>query len=421
MKILVIGQGGREHAIVRALSHSPQVDKIHVIPGNDGMAHEAACHQLELRPEILAHFAKSEGFDLAIVGPEQPLADGVSDALRAVGLRVFAPGKAASRLESSKVFAKEFMKKAGAPTARYFEVNSVQAALTAAQSFAPPYVLKADGLCAGKGVVICKTLEDLKTAASDMFEKKILGPAGARALLEEFQQGWELSCHILTNGREYQILPFSQDHKRIADGDQGPNTGGMGVVGPLTVDPKLIESIKLKILDPVIAELNHSQMVYRGVLYLGLMITADGPQILEFNARFGDPETQVIMPLLKGDWAEVFSSVADGEIKQLQWKPIHVCAVVLASPGYPLNPEKGVKIEGDPLADTASSYFLHAGTKKIVDSWIVNGGRVLNAIGIGSTLSEAIKQAYAQSRKVNWRGLQMRSDIGKKVQSNGLH
>ncbi|HEX4922649.1 MAG TPA: phosphoribosylamine--glycine ligase [Bdellovibrionales bacterium] len=415
MKVLVVGSGGREHALVRALSHSAMVAEVHAVPGNAGMSQEAVCHpRLELGPPLV-QFVKDERFDLVVIGPEQPLADGLSDQLRKAGVSVFAPDKKSAQLEASKIFAKKFMQQAGVPTARFFEVSTVAETMKAARSFAPPYVLKADGLCAGKGVVICENAEQLEQAAHDFFEKKILGEAGARALLEEFQEGWELSCLILTNAESYEILPLAQDHKRLSDGDMGPNTGGMGVVAPLKIDSGLLQDIKKRVLDPVVRELGNSKMLYRGVLYVGLMITKEGPQVLEFNTRFGDPECQVILPLLKGDWADVFSEIAQGGMPEVRWKPLHAACVVLAAPGYPAAPKKDIEIVGDPLADSASSYFLHAGTAKRGESWVTNGGRVLNAIGIGSSLDEAIRNAYAQASKASWLGQQMRKDIGQKI------
>ena len=421
MKVLVIGSGGREHAMVRALSHSGTVREVHAAPGSAGMAHEAVCHPVSLEGQQILDLVKNENYDLVVIGPEQPLADGLSDKLRALGVSVFGPEKKAAQLEASKIFAKQFMKRSLVPTARFFEVSTVAETMKAAATFAPPYVLKADGLCAGKGVVLCDTLPELENTARDFFEKKTLGDAGSKALLEEFQEGWELSCLILTNGQTYQMLPLAQDHKRLSNGDTGPNTGGMGVVAPLTIDARLLEEIRTKILNPVVRELGASKMLYRGVLFIGIMITKNGPSVLEFNVRFGDPETQAILPLFKGDWADVFSMVAQGEMPEMKWKPLHTACVVMAAPGYPSAPQKGVQIEGDPIADTASSYFLHAGTAKKDGVWTTNGGRVLNAVGVGSSLEEALKQAYGQASKARWFGMQMRTDIGHKILKRQSH
>lgn len=419
MKVLVVGQGGREHALVRALRSSPSVVEVHALSGNDGMERIARCHHAvswEKFDDVNA-LIRREGIDLVVVGPEVPLAGGLSDALRAQGVVVFGPSAEAARLESSKVFSKEFMIEAGVPTARSEVVASVEDVRRAAVRFVPPYVLKADGLAAGKGVVICKTMEELEAAARDFFVKRIFrGPesdAGSCALLEEFSPGYEVSYLVLTNGRDFEPLIPAQDHKRLRDGDEGPNTGGMGVVAPMPLDAALRERIDDEIARPVIRHLEKRGLLYRGVLYIGLMITPSGPSVIEFNVRFGDPEAQVILPLLEGDWAQVFKRIALGELPRLQWKTMASACVVLAAEGYPDNPVKGAVISGDPLSGSESRYFLHAGTK--FDSsrgWTTAGGRVLNAIGLGATVSEALSNAYAQAQEVSWPGLQLRRDIG---------
>jgi phosphoribosylamine--glycine ligase len=307
------------------------------------------------------------------------------------------------------------MHKAGVPTAPSDVVEDVAGTLRAAQKYQPPYVLKADGLAAGKGVYVCATLPELKAAAEALFEQKVLGLAGRKALLEQFQAGYELSYLILTNGSEAQALPIAQDHKRVFDGDEGPNTGGMGVVGPVVISAELREQIETKIVQPTLRNLQGGGLLYRGVLYIGLMITPTGPTVIEFNVRFGDPETQVILPLLDGDWGQVFHKLGNGELLPLRWNSLHMACVVLAAAGYPEAPEKGTPIEGDVEYQSASSYFLHAGTAKEGKKWVVNGGRVLNAIGMGSTLKEAIAKAYTQARKASWKGLRMRNDIGAKL------
>lgn len=417
MRFLVIGQGGREHALVRALKYSPSVTEVHAVPGSQGISQDAICHELDLSDaKAVESFVKKYHFDCVVVGPENHLVQGLSDLLRSLGVDVVGPSQIASQLEGSKVFAKEFMVQAGVPTAKYVVVEDVEATLKAATQFTPPYVLKADGLAAGKGVFLCDTLADLKVAATDLFEKKTLGAAGRRALLEQFQGGYEVSYLILTNGERAEALPLAQDHKRLADGDQGPNTGGMGVVAPLTLEPGLREVIETQIVQPTLRHLQGSGLLYRGVLYIGVMVTPSGPTVLEFNVRFGDPEAQVILPLLEGDWGYVFSKLAKGELVPLQWKDLYMTCVVQAAPGYPEAPAKGVVIEGDLGWQSPSSYFLHAGTAKSPSGqWVTNGGRVLNAIAMGSSMREAIKAAYAQAEHVQWRGLQMRNDIGAKV------
>lgn len=417
MRFLVLGQGGREHAIVRALKLSPSVTEVHALPGSAGISQEALCHQLDLSDgKALEAFVKKYAFDCVVVGPENYLVQGLSDQLRTLGVPVVGPSQIASQLEGSKIFSKEFMVRAGVPTAPFEVVTTVDATMKAATKFTPPFVLKADGLAAGKGVFLCATLAELKTAAEGLFEARTLGSAGLRAILEQFQPGYELSYLILTNGVEGEALPLAQDHKRLGDDDKGPNTGGMGVVGPLRIDAGLRQQIETTIVQPTLRHLHGSGLLYRGVLYIGVMVTKDGPTVLEFNVRFGDPEAQVIMPLLDGDWGYVFSRLAKGEMTPLKWKNLHMACVVQAAPGYPDKPEKGVLIDGDIGYQSASSYFLHAGTKKSeTGEWVTDGGRVLNAVGMGSSLKEALSTAYAQAKHVTWRGLQMRKDIGAKA------
>jgi len=417
MRFLIIGQGGREHAIVHALKFSSQVSEVHAIPGSEGIAQEAICHNLDFgdTTAVQSFFAKYK-FDCVVIGPEVHLVQGVADQLRALGQNVVGPSQIAAQLEGSKVFSKEFMIQAGVPTAASEVVEDVATTLKAAARFKPPYVLKADGLAAGKGVFICANLPELKQSAEFIFEQNGLGQAGRRALLEEFQEGYELSYLILTNGSEFQALPITQDHKRLRDGDEGPNTGGMGVVGPVAISEELRQQIEERIVRPTLRHLSGGGLLYRGVLYIGLMITPKGPSVIEYNVRFGDPECQVILPLLNGDWAETFFKLAKGEITPLRWKQMHVACVVLAAPGYPESVEKGVVIEGDLGRQSASGYFLHAGTgRNKGGEWITSGGRVLNAIGTGGTLREAVNAAYDQAKHVNWKGIRIRRDIGAKL------
>lgn len=417
MRFLVLGQGGREHAIIRALKLSPSVTEVHALPGSDGISQEALCHSVDLSDsKAVEAFFKKYDFDCVVVGPENYLVQGLSDQLRSLGVNVVGPSQIAAQLEGSKIFAKEFMVKAGVPTAAFEIVSDVDGTMRAATKFTPPYVLKADGLAAGKGVFLCATLPELKAAAESLFEAKSLGAAGLRAILEQFQPGYELSYLILTNGLEGEALPLAQDHKRLCDEDQGPNTGGMGVVGPLRISQELLNQIQTQIVRPTLRHLHGSGLLYRGVLYIGIMVTKEGPTVLEFNVRFGDPEAQVILPLLDGDWGLVFSRLAKGELTALKWKNVHMACIVQAAPGYPDNPEKGVVIDGDIGFQGSSSYFLHAGTKKSPSGeWVTHGGRVLNSVGMGSSLKEAITNAYNQAKHVAWRGLQMRKDIGSKA------
>lgn len=415
MNVLVVGQGGREHALVLALQRSSSVDRVHALPGSDGMSQEAVCHSIDWQDfDAVGALVAKEKIDLVVIGPEVALAGGLSDALRERGILVVGPSREAAKLESSKIYSKEFMLEAGVPTARFHVVSSVEQTLNAARSFQPPYVLKADGLAAGKGVTISRTLQDLENCARDLFERRVLGEAGDRALLEEFSPGYELSYLVLTNGERHETLALTQDHKRLKDGDEGPNTGGMGVVGPVEIDRALRERIENEVIRPSVELLAKKGLLYRGILYAGLMITPQGPSTIEFNARFGDPEAQVILPLLDGDWGQVFRELAQGRLAPLQWKQASACCVVLAAEGYPERPVKDALISGlDELRPSDTSYVLHAGTRRDASKgWVTGGGRVLNAIGLGRDLREAHDRAYEVARRVCWDNIQLRSDIG---------
>lgn len=415
MKILVIGQGGREHALVHSFAMSPSVSEVHVIPGSDGMSHDALCHSIDWRDfEAIVQFCVKNEISFVFVGPEDPLVSGLCDFLRERGILTVGPSREAAQLEGSKVFAKRFMQEAQIPTAFFEEVYSVEDAIRLSGRFTPPYVLKADGLAAGKGVFICKNLEELRTSAEDIFDRQTLGAAGVKAVLEQFTGGWELSYLVITNGHDFSVLPLSQDHKRLSDNDQGPNTGGMGTIAPVKISDELQNTIDEKIVRPTLQKLGEKNYLYRGVLYFGLMINDKGPSLLEYNCRFGDPETQVILPLLNHDTGTLFLDVSLGKCPKIKTKNMFATCVVMAAPGYPANPEKGVEIEGDIESQTSSSYFIHAGTQRSDKIWKTNGGRVLCSMGLGSSLKESQQMAYAQSTKVNWRGLQKRSDIGGK-------
>lgn len=416
MKALVIGQGGREHALVKALSLSPSISEVHVIPGNPGMK-EALRHQVATTDaSTIVQLCEQLQIDFTVIGPEVEIAAGLSDELRQHDLAVVAPSCEAAQLESSKIYSKQFMSRWGVPTAKYEVVCSLEEVQQAAKQFEPPYILKADGLAAGKGVFICENLEELDRAAQSLFIDKSLGEAGTRALLEAHLDGWELSYLILTNGEQFEVLPLSQDHKRLKENDIGPNTGGMGVVAPVDIPSSLNEVIRQKIILPTVRGLKEDQLLYRGVLYVGIMVTQEGPSVLEYNIRFGDPEAQAILPLIESDLGQVFFKLSRGELMPLQMRPLHSCCVVMAAPGYPDSPQKGVVIAGDVMAASASSYFLHAGTHKDkLGRWTTNGGRVLNAIGIGSSRKEAIAHAYNQVEKICWQDMQFRKDIGAKL------
>jgi phosphoribosylamine--glycine ligase len=417
--VLVVGQGAREHALVRALRASPEVGLIHVCPGSDGIGQEARCHEGPPTPERLVQVARLVIADLVVIGPEVPLAAGAADALRQAGFQVFGPSRSMAQLEASKAFAKQFMLDAKVPTAKAIRVTSVAECLDAAAQFSPPFVLKADGLCAGKGVELCNDIESLKESAVSLFEQDRLGEAGRIALLEEFVPGYELSVLVLTNGTEWTTLPLAQDHKRLLDGDQGPNTGGMGTVAPIAIDEVLQKRIEDKVIRPSIAGLARlSQQspgaVYRGVLFIGLMIAASGPKVLEYNVRFGDPETQVVLPLLDGDWYAVLAAIARGECPNLKWSKRSAACVVLAAKGYPDNPLEPESI--GPLhinTPTPHSYVLHAGTRKLGHDWWTNGGRVLNAVAVADRLDKALLRANNLAGQIKWPTALVRRDIGR--------
>lgn len=414
MNFLVVGKGGREHAIVKALAQSPSVKKIYALPGNEGMRPEAEPLSSPLSFEALEVAVSDFNIDVVVIGPEEPLVAGLADSLREKGVLVFGPDSSGAALEGSKIFSKKFMEKYGVPTSHFREVDSVAETMKWASEFIAPWVLKADGLAAGKGVFICKTLEELKKAAQNIFEKKSLGVAGEKALLEQFQPGYELSYFVLTNGHQWTSLPMAQDHKKLLNGDEGPNTGGMGTVAPMKIDESLHEEIIRKVVEPTVKGLNEEGFDYRGVVFIGLMITSNGPQVLEYNVRFGDPETQVLLPLMTGDWGIAFKEIAEGRLPELSWGDQSAACVVLAAENYPDSPVKDVEIIGS-LEGGADCYLLHAGTAFQEGKWLTNGGRVLNSVGIGETLQSALEKAYSQAKRVQWPGIQMRSDIGKKL------
>lgn len=413
-KVLVVGQGGREHAIVMALAQSPNITQVYVSPGSQGMAPGQSVKLDLTQPEAVAIWCKEQGISLVVIGPEQYLVDGMADALRDHGLSVFGPSARGAALEGSKIYAKEFMAKHNVPTSFYKVVSSVDDVLKVVDLFTPPYVLKADGLAGGKGVAICLDKEELMTVAHSYFFDKKFGTAGEKAILEQFQKGYELSFFILTNGRDYVSLPLAQDHKRLEANNKGPNTGGMGAVAPMKIEGHLYKQIISQVVEPTVAGLQKEDYDYRGVVFIGLMITDQGPQVIEYNVRFGDPETQVLLPLLDGHWGDVFSHVAEGHIPPLNWSSNHSCCVVLAAEGYPLSPKKGTIIRGD-LSPGSKSYCLHAGTQQRNQQWVTSGGRVLNVVGLGSSFNEARQNCYDRVKTITFDGMQLREDIGANV------
>lgn len=412
MNVLVIGSGGREHAIVRSLQLSQSVQKIFSAPGNAGLLSVAKKAPIDIKNHhSVISFCLREKIDLVIVGPEDPLVDGLCDSLRAEGINCFGPAKAAARLEGSKIFAKTFMQECQVPTADAFVVDSVQSTLQAAQHWSAPYILKADGLAAGKGVFICSSLQELKSAAEELFEKKILGDAGCRALLEKNLPGYEISFLVLTNGKEFSPLPLAQDHKRLSDGNKGPNTGGMGTVAPVQISPELYKKIIERVVQPSVKHLANRNFIYRGVLFIGLMIVDNEPYVLEYNVRFGDPETQVVLPLIENNLADLFYQISRGEMPDVKFNRLHSICVVNAAPGYPLQAEKDIPIHLPP--DSVDSYILHAGTTLNAESQLLaNGGRVLNVVAVGNSFESVRKKAYESNEKIDFKGRQFRTDIG---------
>jgi len=409
MKVLVIGSGGREHAIVDALMRSPQVDKIYCAPGNAGIARQAECVAIrETDVERLRDFAAAEGVELTVVGPEAALAAGVADTFKAAGLRIFGPTRAAARIESSKEFAKELMAKYGIPTAgfRAFADYAAAREYVAARLF--PAVLKYDGLAAGKGVVIAQTLEEADAALRDMLLDDKFGTG--KVVVEDYLEGPEFSFMCFVSGRRVWPMVLAQDHKRACDGDRGPNTGGMGAYSPLPFITAEDEKFALEhILQPVADAMTAEGCPFEGVLYGGLMKTAQGIQVIEFNARFGDPETEVVLPRLKSDIADIFCAVADGRDAQLEWHDFATLGIVLASKGYPGAYEKGHEIEG---LEQVEGTVYHMGTRADGDRVLTSGGRVLFVLGQGATLAEAREKALRDVARIRCDNLFHRTDIG---------
>ena len=421
MKVLIVGGGGREHAIAWKVAKSPKVEKLYCAPGNAGIAEVAECVNISVMEfDKLTAFARENQIDLTIIGPDDPLAAGAVDAFEAAGLRVFGPRKTAAILEASKAFSKDLMKKYGIPTAAYETFTSPEAALAYLETAKMPIVLKADGLALGKGVLICKDLEEAKEGVKTLMLDKQFGSAGDEIVIEEFMTGREVSVLSLVDGKTIKIMTSAQDHKRAKDGDQGLNTGGMGTFSPspfytADVDAFCKEHIYQKTVDAMRAEGRE----FKGIIFFGLMLTADGPKVLEYNARFGDPETQVVLPRMKNDIVDLFEACIDGTLDQmdLQFEDNAAVCVVLASDGYPEHYEKGFPIHGlEHFKDADGYYVFHAGSKFDADGQIVtNGGRVLGVTATGKTLKEARTNAYKATEFITFDNKYMRHDIGKAI------
>ena len=418
MKVLVIGGGGREHAICWKLSKSPKVDELYCAPGNAGIAEVAKCVDIGVMDfEKMADFAKKEAFDLVVVGPDDPLAGGIVDVLEEKGLRVFGPRKNAAILEGSKAFSKDLMKKYGIPTAAYETFDTPEAALNYLETAPVPIVLKADGLALGKGVLICNTREEAKEGVKTLMLDKQFGHAGDRIVVEQFMTGREVSVLSFVDGKTIKIMTSAQDHKRAKDGDQGLNTGGMGTFSPSPFyTPEVDEFCKKHIYQATVDAMKAEGREFKGIIFFGLMLTADGPKVLEYNARFGDPETQVVLPRMKNDIVDVFEACVDGTLDQidLQFEDNAAVCVVLASDGYPEHYEKGKKITGlENFKDKDGYYVFHAGSKFDAEGNILtNGGRVLGVTATGKDLKEASANAYKATEWVNFENKYMRHDIG---------
>ena len=418
MKVLVIGGGGREHAICWKLSKSPKVDELYCAPGNAGIAEVAKCVDIGVMDfEKMADFAKKEAFDLVVVGPDDPLAGGIVDVLEEKGLRVFGPRKNAAILEGSKAFSKDLMKKYGIPTAAYETFDTPEAALNYLETAPVPIVLKADGLALGKGVLICNTREEAKEGVKTLMLDKQFGHAGDRIVVEQFMTGREVSVLSFVDGKTIKIMTSAQDHKRAKDGDQGLNTGGMGTFSPSPFyTPEVDEFCKKHIYQATVDAMKAEGREFKGIIFFGLMLTADGPKVLEYNARFGDPETQVVLPRMKNDIVDVFEACVDGTLDQidLQFEDNAAVCVVLASDGYPEHYEKGKKITGlENFKDKDGYYVFHAGSKFDAEGNILtNGGRVLGVTATGKDLKEARANAYNATEWVNFENKYMRHDIG---------
>jgi phosphoribosylamine--glycine ligase len=420
MRILVIGSGGREHALVWKIRQSPRVTKIYCAPGSAAIGELA--EPVAIQPEQieqLVDFATKEKIDLTVVGPELPLTLGIADLFESRGLKIFGPNKAAAQLEGSKAFAKEMLQQNNIPTASSETfIEAIPAFQYLAQQRAP-YVIKADGLAGGKGVIICQSLAEAKSAVEEILVRKAFGKAGDKVVIEEFLDGEEVSFMALTDGAHILPLASSQDHKRVFDGDQGPNTGGMGAYSPApVVTAALHEKILREIFVPLLAGLKKKNIDYRGVIYVGLMITEAGPKVLEFNARFGDPECQPIMMRLKSDLIPLLEAAIDGKLSAIQseWSDEPTVCVVLSAEGYPGSYGKGKEIRGlEKLKNWQKGFVFHAGTVKDNGHWLTSGGRVLGVTARGKSIADAVREVYRAVQDISWDGMHYRKDIAQRA------
>ncbi len=418
MKVMVVGGGGREHAIIRKLKENPDIDRLYALPGNGGIAADAECIDIEaMEIDAQVEFAVKKGIDFAVVAPDNPLAAGAVDALTAAGVKCFGPDKAAAIIEASKVFSKNLMKKYGIPTAAYRVFDSMDAALAYLENAPIPTVVKADGLALGKGVIIAETRREAINAVKSMMGDKAFGESGSTIVIEEFLTGPEVSVLSFTDGKSVVPMVSSQDHKRALDGDRGLNTGGMGVVAPNPYyNSEIAEECMKRIFLPTVDAMNREGRTFKGCLYFGLMLTEDGPKVIEYNCRFGDPETQAVLPLLDSDLFTIMNAVADGNLAEsdVHFSEDSTCCVVMASGGYPQSYDKGFPVSIGSLDSNVDVF--HAGTKLDEKGELVtSGGRVLGVTARSGDLASAIEDAYANVKKISFEKAYYRNDIGRKA------
>ncbi|MBW2992052.1 phosphoribosylamine--glycine ligase [Candidatus Woesearchaeota archaeon] len=415
LNVLIIGGGGREHALALKVAESEHLNKLYAVPGNPGISQVAECHDIDIEDnKAIVDFAKEKNIDLVIVGPEAPLVNGIADELEKNNMRVFGPNKRASQFEGSKSFARKFMKKYALPTVEFEEFTDFEDAKKYIMRKGSPIVVKADGLAAGKGVFVAQTVGEAVSFARECLENNKFGEASSKVIVEECLFGEEASYLVFMDSKTFRPMVYSQDHKPVFEGDKGPNTGGMGAYSPAPILNRLEDEMENKIIKPFLRGIKNEGIEYRGVLYVGLMKTKEGLKILEFNCRFGDPETQVILPRLKTDILEVMNAVVDQKLDtlNLEWHDEHCVSVVLASGGYPGSYEKGKLITG--LDNIAGAHVIHAGTKKENGAILTNGGRVLNIVALAPTLQQAVDRAYSNINQINFDGMYFRKDIAKK-------
>ena len=416
MKVAVLGSGGREHALVWKLSQSERIKELFCVPGNPGIAQLAKCVPLPLHDhQNLIHWANKEGISLTIVGPEDPLSNGIVDSFQAAGLKIYGPNQKAAQLESSKTFAKQIMQFYGVPTAKSASFTELSLALRYVEENGAPIVIKADGLAAGKGVTVATSIGEAEVALRASLEKNRFGEAGSTVLIEEFLDGEEMTLLSFVSGPDYLTMVPSQDHKPVFDGDQGPNTGGMGAYSPVPHLEKWLPEIEKTIIEPMVKGVQQEGIDFQGILYTGLMITEDGPKVVEFNVRFGDPEAQVILPRLQNDLLEILEASTEGNLSavKLTWKQDACVCVIAASGGYPGQYKTGFPISG--LNAAVDEMVFHAGTKIVGTNLVTNGGRVLNVSSLGESLAQARSRAYERLQNIHFEDLHYRTDIASKA------